>query len=171
MREWLRRLDAAGRLAENIALVVLLGTMIVLAVLQIINRQLLDGALSIGWADEIIKIIVLWLAMVGSIAACRDGKHIRIDLISHILPPGFVRWARVVVDSFAAAVCAFIAWQAWNLVVLEREWGDMAALDIPVWLLHAIVPAAFALIAYRFAVGVLEILYAILTGSESELAT
>ena len=56
--------------------------------------------------------IVLWLAMVGSIAACRDNRHIRIDLITHILSGTVVSWSKVVVDLFAAAVCAVIGWQA-----------------------------------------------------------
>ena len=37
-------MDRAGRLAENTALVVLLGTMIGVSVFQIVNRQLLDGS-------------------------------------------------------------------------------------------------------------------------------
>ena len=54
-------MDRAGRLVENTALVVLLGTMIGVSVFQIINRQLLDGSFSLSWADELVKIIVLWL--------------------------------------------------------------------------------------------------------------
>ncbi len=154
MKKRFAALERAGRAAENTALVALLGTMIVLSVLQIANRQFFGSGLSISWADELIKIIVLWLAMVGSIAACRDNKHIRIDLIAHVLPGSVVVWVRAVVDVFAATVCAVIAWQAWRLVLLEREWGDMSAIDVPLWVLHAIVPAAFLLLSYRFLVGV-----------------
>ncbi len=154
MKKLLASLERAGRVTENWALVVLLGTMILLAVAQIVNRQLLGGSLNLSWADELIKMIVLWLAMVGSIAAARDGKHIRIDLISHVLSGPIVKWSRVVVDLFATGVCAYIGWQAWKLVMLEREWGDLGPLEIPVWLLHAVVPVAFFLVAYRFAVGV-----------------
>ena len=147
-------LDKAGRAAENAALVVLLFTMIGLSVLQIVNRQFFGGSINLSWSDELIKLIVLWLAMVGSIAACRDNKHIRIDLVSHVLPASIVRWTRVVVDLFAALVCAYIAYQAWQLIALEREWGDVSTVALPYWVLHAVVPAAFALIAYRFLVRV-----------------
>ena len=55
-----------------------------LAVAQIVLRE----AFSTGfvWADELLKLLVLWLAMVGSVAASRDNRHIRIDALSHILP-------------------------------------------------------------------------------------
>lgn len=137
-------------------LVALLATMVLLSVLQIANRQLFDGSLAIAWSDELIRIIVLWLAMVGSIAAARDNKHIRIDAISHLLPQGALRWIRAIVDLFAAAVSGFVAYQAWRLTVMEREWGDMAAIDVPMWVLHAVVPVAFALISYRFVVRVAQ---------------
>ena len=57
MKSILASLERVGRAAEDTALVVLLGSMIVLAVLQIVLRQFFDGA--IVWADELIKIIVL----------------------------------------------------------------------------------------------------------------
>ena len=161
MNKLLASLERVGRQVENAALLILLGTMIGLSVLQIGNRQFLGGSIAMPWADELIKIIVLWLAMVGSIAAGRDGKHIRIDLISHLLAGPIVAWSRVVVDLFAAAVCAMIGWQAWRLVREEMSWGDTALVDVPVWMLHIILPAAFILISYRFLVAVAQQIYAI----------
>ena len=167
MKKILDSLERAGRLAENIALLVLLGTMIGVSVFQIVNRQLLGGAFSLSWGDELVKMIVLWLAMVGSIAACRDNKHIRIDLITHILSGTIVSWIKVVVDLFAAGVCAMIAWQAWRLIGEERTWGDVILGDVPLWLAHAIVPLAFALVSYRFLVRVFALLHGIFRPQET----
>jgi len=170
LKKFLDRLERFGVLAENTALVVLLGTMIGVSVFQIVNRQLLDGAFSLTWADELVKIIVLWLAMVGSIAACRDNKHIRIDLISHILSGPVVAWSKVVVDVFAAAVCAVIGWQAWRLIREEMSWGDTVFTDVPLWLLHAIVPLAFILISYQFLVRVVRLLLDIFRPTDANSA-
>ena len=168
MKKVLDSLDRGARLAENTALVVLLGTMIGVSVFQIINRQLLGGSFSLSWADELVKIIVLWLAMVGSIAACRDNKHIRIDLITHVLSGPVVAWSRVIVDLFAAAVCATIGWHAYRLIREEMSWGDMVFTDVPLWLLHAIVPLAFVLISYQFLVRVARLLFEIFVPSAKE---
>jgi TRAP-type C4-dicarboxylate transport system permease small subunit len=155
----LDKLDRAGRLAENAALMVLLGTMIGVAVFQIVNRQILGGMFTLGWADELVKLIVLWLAMVGSIAACRDNKHIRIDLITHILSGPIISLIKIVVDLFAAGVCAMIGWQAFRLVREEISWGDTVLGDVPLWIIHVIVPLAFLLISYQFLVRVLKLAY------------
>ena len=150
MRRLLSRLDEAGRTAENAALVLLLVGMMLLAVGQILLRELFSTGFL--WADELLRLLVLWLAMVGSVAACRDNRHIRVDALSHLLPARAVAAVRIVVDLFAAAVSAVIAWHAFRYLGLEREFGDTVLLDTPAWILHSIVPLAFALLAYRFLV-------------------
>lgn len=146
----LSRLDQFGRQLESIALVTLLSSMIVLAVGQIVLREVFDTG--IIWADELLKIMVLWLAMVGSIAACRDDRHIRIDVLSHLLPDWLMQISRVIVDVFAALVCAVIAWQAWRYLQIEIEFEDRVLVDTPAWIAHVILPLAFALISYRFVI-------------------
>ena len=149
----IKRLDAFGRLVENIALVALLSGMMLLAVGQIVLREIFNTGFV--WADELVKLMVLWLAMVGSVAACRDNRHIRIDLLSHLLPGKAVSLARIVVDLFAAGVALVIAWHAWRYLGLEIEFEDTVLVDTPAWIAHSIVPLAFALIAWRFVVGAL----------------
>ena len=144
--------------------------MIGVSVFQIINRQLLNGSFSLSWADELVKIIVLWLAMVGSIAAARDNRHIRIDLISHVLSGPVVAWAKVVVDLFAAVVCAVIGWHSYRLIREEMSWGDTIFTDVPLWLLHAIVPLAFLLLSYQFLLRSGKLLLEVLEPASDEAA-
>ena len=46
-----------------------------------------------------------------------------------------------------------LAWQAWRYLQLEIEFEDTVLVDTPAWMLHVVIPAAFALLAYRFVVG------------------
>ncbi|MDH3512355.1 MAG: TRAP transporter small permease [Gammaproteobacteria bacterium] len=150
----LARLERFGRLLETVALVSLLFAMMLLAVGQIVLREVFNSG--IIWADELLKLTVLWLAMIASIAACRENRHIRIDALSHLLPETAVRVTRVLVDLFAAAVCGVIAWQTYRYLQLEIEFGDTVLIDTPAWAAHSIVPIAFALTGYRFVVGALR---------------
>ncbi len=154
IRDVLQRLEKAGAALETIMLVSMLSATMILAVGQIIMRE--GFGTGFGWADELIRLMVLWLALVGSIAACRENRHIRIDALSHILPLTAIKVARVLVDLFAAAVCAVIAVQAWRYLQIEIEYKDTVLVDIPAWIAHAIMPAAFALIAYRFLIASLK---------------
>ncbi len=150
----LTRPDQAGRLVENVLLVTLLGGMMLVAVGQVIAREIFETGFF--WAGEVVRLMVLWLAMVGSIAACRENRHIRIDAISHLLSDRAVGIARMLVDTFAAVVCGVIAWNAWRYLQLEIEFEDTVLIDTPAWVAHLVVPVAFALLSYRFAVSVLQ---------------
>lgn len=149
----LGRLDRAGRLIENILLVALLGGMLLLSVGQIVAREVFESGLF--WSGEVVRLMVLWLAMIGAVAACREDRHIRVDAISHMLSERVVGIARMLVDTFAAVVCGVLAWHAWRYLQLEMEFAETVLGDVPAWAAHAIVPIAFALLSYRFAVAVL----------------
>ena len=135
-------------------LVSMLTAMMLVAVGQIIMREAFGTGF--GWADELVRLMVLWLALVGSIAACRENRHIRIDALSHVMPDTAVNLIRIIVDVFAAAVCGIIAVQAWRYLQIEIEYEDTVLVDTPAWIAHAIMPAAFFLISYRFSIGVLR---------------
>ena len=162
----LGRLDQVGRILENIVLVGMLTSMILLAVGQIVLREVFDTG--IIWVDELIKLMVLWLAMVGSIAASRDDRHIRIDVLSHVLPDWAIRLTRVLVDVFAAVVCGVIAWQAWRYLQLEIEFEDVVLVNTPAWIAHAVIPAAFLLISYRFVILAVKKIGELVTGGPDE---
>lgn len=168
MKQALDKLERAGRNAETAAIVVLFAAMVLVAVFQIVNRELLGSTFAIPWADEFLRYCVLWLAMVGSIAACRENKHIRIDAISHVVSGTVAAWIRVIVDTFAAVVCFVVGWQSLLLVREEMTWGEFVIGAVPLWLAHALVPLAFFLIGYRFAVRVLALLYGLAKGKVAE---
>ncbi len=158
------RLDQAGRLVEDVLLVTLLGGMMLVAVGQVIAREIFETGFFL--AGELIRLMVLWLAMVGSIAACRENRHIRIDAISHLLSDRAVGIVRMLVDTFAAVVCGVIAWNAWRYLQLEIEFEDTVLIDTPAWVAHLVVPVAFALLSYRFLVLVLQTAVEIFVGEK-----
>jgi len=147
----LGRLEKAGRSIETILLVGMLAGMMLLAVRQIVMREVFNIS-GFVWADELIRLIVLWLALVGSIAACRENRHIRIDALSHLLPDKAIRIVRIGVDLFAAAVSGIIAVQAWRYLQIDIEYEVTVLVDTPAWIAHSIMPVAFAVISYRFLV-------------------
>ena len=159
----LARLEWFGKVVENVALVALLGGMMLLAVAQIVMREVFNSG--VAWGGEVLKLMVLWLAMIAAIAASRDNRHIRVDAISHLLPETAIRISRVIVDVFAAVVCCVVAWQAWRYLQLEIEFEDTVVINTPAWLVHAIVPVGFAVTGYRFFVGAVRKAF----GVESEV--
>lgn len=162
----LKPLERWGTACENALLVLLLGAMILLATAQIVLRIGFDQGLI--WADELLKILVLWVALVGSVATSRGRRHLRIDLLSHYVPERYARVPVLAVDLFAAVVCGLIAWHSARYVLLTVEFGDTVLLDVPAWMAQGVLPVAFALMTYRFALYGLKELLAVFGGNSGE---
>jgi TRAP-type C4-dicarboxylate transport system permease small subunit len=145
---WLERADRWGRFAENAALIVLLGGLIALASVQILLRNAFS--LGFSWGDGLVRLGVLWIAVLGAIAASRDGRHIAIDVLAKILPPRARTIVAVIRHLFTACVCAVLTWHAARFVESSREFGDVLLGNWPAWWFEAILPVGFALMAYRY---------------------
>jgi len=145
---WLERLEALGRTLEDALLVAGLGALILIGAGQILLRNVFS--IGVVWADGATRLIVLWLALLGAMAASRDNRHIAINVLDRFLTYRLQRAVAVVRNSFTAAVCAALAWYAWVFVRDSREFGDTLLGDWPAWWFQIVMPVAFALIAYRY---------------------
>jgi TRAP-type C4-dicarboxylate transport system permease small subunit len=142
------RLERWGTATENAVLVMLLGALMLLAVGQIVMR--IFFSFGFIWADELVKLLVLWIALVASIAASRSDRHLRIDMLSNFVAEKYARVPRLIVDAFAAFICGVLAWQSWRYVQLTVEFEDTVLVDLPAWIAYGLLPLSFALMSYRF---------------------
>ncbi len=134
---------------EDIVLASLLGSMILLACTQILLRNVFDGGFT--WADPLLRVMVLWLGMLGALAAARGNRHIVIDILSPVLPKSVLTWTNKITGLFTAIVCAAVAWYSGQFVISEWDYGGRGAAGLPTAVLASIVPFAFGLMAVRFA--------------------
>lgn len=159
---FLNKVERLGRLIENSALVIILSGMILLASVQILLRNAFGGGFA--WADEALRLMVLWIAMLGAVVASREDRHISIDVLARILPDVFKRWAVALVNAFTAAVSFTLAWFSWVFVAESRLYEDQLLNDLPAWLFQSILPVAFFLIGYRYSVWCLRRVGVLLRG-------
>jgi TRAP-type C4-dicarboxylate transport system permease small subunit len=131
---------------ENGLLIALLALMVSLAGAQIVFRNLLD--MSILGVDQWLRLLVLWVALLGAVAASREGKHIRVDVLSRWFPGRIRAGVQALTDLFTIGVCLLLAWQAWRFI--QAETGIKAFGTLPGWVAELILPVAFALIALRY---------------------
>jgi TRAP-type C4-dicarboxylate transport system permease small subunit len=134
--------------AENAMLIAMLALMVLLAAAQILLRNFMGTSLT--GADQMLRMLVLWVAFLGAIAASREGKHIHVDAIARWLP-GRIKPALVALtDLFTLGVCLTLAWQSLRFIQDARESAEMAFGPLPVWVSALILPLAFSLIALRY---------------------
>jgi len=122
--------------------------MIVLAGTQIMMRNLFDSGFV--WIDPLLRVLVLWLGLIGATVATRHNKHIRIDLLSRYFSRNIHRLIQVMVGQVSAWTCLVIAWYGRDWIRLDYEYSVTSFAGIPAWSVEIIVPLAFALIGIRY---------------------
>ncbi|MFT5220720.1 MAG: C4-dicarboxylate transporter DctQ subunit [Planctomycetota bacterium] len=133
---------------EDALLVFLLTVMIALACSQILARNLFDHGFI--WIDPLLRVLVLWLGLIGATVASRDNKHIRIDLLSNAFNKNNHRLIQSMVGFFSSFICAVIAWYGFSWIALDYQDGLIGVAGIPAWLLEIVIPISFALIGARY---------------------
>ena len=144
----LRLLDTIGRRIEDVLLALLLSAMILLAGWQIVQRNLIGGGMI--WGDELLRLLVLWLGLLGAMAASRDDRHISIDLLLRFMPGKYKLPVRVFLHLFTAIVCGMLAWYSWLFVRMEREFHTEVLSGLPAWWFELILPLGFGMMCYRY---------------------
>lgn len=165
MQSILASLDKAGRTAEDAVLVLILTAMILLAASQIVLRNFFGFGFI--WADELLRMLVLWIAVAGAVAASRTDKHINIAVLDRFLPPKAGAAMKVVVDLFTAGICLVVTWYSINFVRTSYEYQDVLLGNVPAWILQLVLPVGFGLISWRYLLFSLKRLIAIFRAGES----
>jgi len=133
---------------EDAILVGLLLLMIGMAVTQIFLRNLFQAG--IVWSDVMVRILVLWVGLIGAMVASRQDNHIAIDVLDRYLPERAKVYTNFVVRLFTALICTIVAYYSLLFVQMEFTDGGMAFARVPTWLCEAIIPFAFTVIALRY---------------------
>ena len=144
MQTWAKRLHRA----EDALLVLLLSAMIVLAGTQILLRNLLDSGFV--WIDPLLRVLVLWLGLIGATVATRNNRHIRIDLLSKLFSRNTHRLIQSIIGQVSAWTCLVVAWYGFKWIQMDYVDGVTSFAGVPAWLLEVIIPVTFALIGLRY---------------------
>ena len=135
---------------ENALIIIILFATMFIAVTQIVLRNGFSSGLS--WADPALKMLVLYITIVGSIIATRENKHLSIDVLSKFLPVHLNLLVQKFTNIFAAFICLLMSYYSLKLLLLSKEFEDIAFNGIPLWILQIILPLGFLLMAIRFVI-------------------
>lgn len=147
MRIWIER----WALIEKGLLVAILLGMIVLAVLQIVLRNVFGT--SLFWIDPFNRLLVLWLAVLGAMVATKEGEHIAIDALKHYWS-GIKLWLITKISLlFSALVSGLMAYHSARFVYDEYLYETQTFSELPAWPFELIMPVGFAVMTLRFSLG------------------
>ena len=144
---------------EGWLIVLFLWVMVLTSFLQIILRTLYTHAHiqwanyilgQVDWAEPCARLLVLWLTFLGASLVTGENKHIKIDLMSTLLPQKWLPFLELVLSLACVCICALMFKASLDYVRVEMSFGGHLFLKIPTWVGQLIIPAGFLLILFRF---------------------
>lgn len=126
--------------------------MLLIAVVQIVLRNFFG--FGIIWAETLVRVLVLWTALIGAMVATRQSKHINIDIVTRYLSPKTKPLVNALVNLFTASVCLIVMYYSFEFVAIEYKDGSLAFANVPNWVCESIIPIAFLIMGVRYVITV-----------------
>ena len=145
---WATKINSSIERIEDVLLPSLFILTLLLAVLQIVLRNIFN--VGIVWADPLLRILVLWLGMFGAMYATRKNRHISIDVIKHYLNPQSKQIVQRLTNICSSVICLVCFYFSVPYMILEYKDGSKAFSQVPLWLTESIIPVALLIMALRF---------------------
>jgi TRAP-type C4-dicarboxylate transport system permease small subunit len=130
---------------ENAVAIAVLGVMTALPLLEIVGRT---SGRSVPGSIVLVQHLTLWIAVVGAMLAARSERLLSLPTLRFFSD----RWRapfEIITSGLAAGVTATLLLASLDLVRIERTAGDIVAWGIPSWVILAVLPVGFAVIAGR----------------------
>lgn len=104
------------------------------------------------WTSAATEYAMLVLTMAITPYLVRHRANVQVDLVANLLPPRPRRWLLFAVTAVAAALCLLIVVVAVRLGLAAHARGDhdMRAIELPRWVLFALLAAGFGASAIEF---------------------
>ena len=134
--------------AETVLLVVLLATMIGIAAFQIIARNAFGTGLI--WGDDLVQVALLWVTMIGAMAAAGSDGHIRIDVVSRFAGPRLRAVAERLTSLFTAVLCGALGWYSIDFIRWDFLDQTVGFGVVPAWICESVIPVSAWVMAVRY---------------------
>ncbi|MDY6822824.1 MAG: TRAP transporter small permease [Thermodesulfobacteriota bacterium] len=136
-------------LAEKILLCLLLFSMILISFAQVVMRNIFS--FGFVWINDMLRVEVIWIAFIGASLAAEYGRHLRIDILPHLLKsPRLQRATDAAANAFTAAVSILLLIAAVQYIALIKPHSAASPLlNISEWIFRLVIPYAFAAMAVR----------------------
>jgi C4-dicarboxylate transporter DctQ subunit len=134
--------------AEEAFMAIALAFMTILTFIQVVLREFGTGWV---WSLEATTYAFAWMVLIGMSYGVRTQAHIAIDLVSNQLPQPARRIMALCAVLLCLVYCGVMFYGGSLFVDGLMTLGNNARdIPLPRWLLTAIMPIAFALLAFRF---------------------
>ena len=150
---------------EGLLIVIFLSLMVLFTFCQVLLRGLnlyaqiqwaSDLMARVDWTEPFARLLILWITFLGASILTRDRRHIKIDILSPILPTRWQSYRELILSIATSIIMALMFHASIVYIRMEFSFGDTLFLSIPSWIGQIILPIGFLSIFFRFFLRALE---------------
>lgn len=106
---------------------------------------------SLFFSEELNQFLILLITFVGTSAAARQGRHIRMSAFTDLLPTQGRRLFYALIQVLTAIVLALLTWYAISYILRAQALGNVTpSLQIPIWITLLWLPLGLGLASLQF---------------------
>jgi len=89
------------------------------------------------WAEEILIFIMIWCVFIGAVLVTWEGRHIKMDLLSVMMPSPMKEIVSLIGAVVFVLVCGFVILQSWTVTSLMYRLDQRSVVaEIPMMIPH-----------------------------------
>jgi C4-dicarboxylate transporter DctM subunit len=132
---------------ENLIVSFALAAMVLLPLVEIVLRKTLQTGIS--GSISFVQHLCLVVGMLGGAIAARENRLLALSTLVAALKGRWKTFVGVFANSIAAAITGFLCVASIQFVMAQQGAGETLPYGIPLWIVQAILPVGFGLVALR----------------------
>jgi C4-dicarboxylate transporter DctQ subunit len=149
------------------AMVALGAVMTLVILIQVFFRYVVY--LPVPWTAELAKYLMVWMGMLGAVAALRQGRHIGVRVLVERLPQGAYDYVVPFVQAAEIGFLVLLAWQGWEFMSINFG-QNSPAMEIPMLIPYAAIPLGCVMMAINVVADILQDRWPSDQGSDANIA-
>lgn len=146
----------------------MLGALLLLFVTFSITYSIITRQMGLGspiWVFQFNEYSLLWITFLGTAWLLAENKHVQISLLTNVLGQKTNKILDIIHNIVGSVLCGVLAWYGFFSTRdhLLRNVIDTQAVDVPKWIILAVIPFGFILLSLQF----LKKLYLSVSGPQS----
>lgn len=155
MVKWLLRINKVIVKAEEIVLALSILSMTIILIANVLCRLFLH--FSFSFAEEVGQIMIVLVTFIGISYVATKGKHICMMAIFERMPAALRKVTALFIAAITGATMFVLSYVGYNYVLLMMKTGKVtASLQIPMYLVAAMVSVGFLCAGIQYALVILQ---------------
>lgn len=142
----MRMIDKIISWVENLAVITLGLTIILLVVAQVVSREVLN--LPLTWSEESCRLCLVWLVFLGAAIAYRENEHINVTALTDKLSNQTNQALKVFFEVLMLLFTLVIIYQGYALSMKQMT-SKFVTIDVPQGIQTLVIPVSGVLTVYH----------------------